>query len=565
MPLRTTVVLALALFLTSGAAPAGSLAGEVPNDDTAGLLPPDTLLVVQAPDLGASVRALLALPTWSRFYRGPLGVAVRALPAVEKALDGLTALGRAAQTDELGLLDALAGDGSVFALLPPEPGANDVSVVLLLRARNAETVQTAFNALLGLLTLGTTRVSGTSWRLPLGDAVAERREDLFLVGNSAAALDRLPDAGSPCLADDPGYSEGLRELKGADLSVWARGAVFQTDPGIPEKLENVGASLIAGGPAEALRRAPWAAAELQLNEGSLQFRLFAPTDADALRASHHPLLPPSAEVRVPRTEARLATLIVQRDLGPWWTRRDEFIDERGVAESVKGDGNLSLVFQRDLGTEVMHWLEPELVLVADRNQFKGVAPEPEYPSGALGLTPRAEHPEDFHQAFVNAFFAVITFTNFDGGKGMTSGMLQPDMETLEDGSRLYSAHYKTKTETEQLSARANLSPGLLLHRDGRLWISSSEALLRDIAEAPAETVSVEGDSLDVDFVRARELIWANEDVFFARRLLREGGDAMAAQEFVDKLAAAGELFDGARLRSGLIDGFYELSLEISSQ
>jgi hypothetical protein len=573
---RTTAVVCLsalsALFAVTPTARAAQ--EEATREGVAALLPANTLVSVEVADLGASVRALMALPAWERFDEGPLGAAARAEPKVEKALTGLIALGAAAGTDELGLLDALAEGGSVLGLLPPETGAEEPAAVVIFRAGDAEAVQAAFNTLLALVSLGTMRVSGDNWRIPLGDGVAERRDGLFLLGSTASALDQVHaqaqvsasmSESDASLVDAPGYREAHLLLGDVDLAVWARGELFLTSPGIPEKAENVGASLLVGGVAEVLRRTRWAAAGLEVGAEGLSARFLAPAESVELRESHGPLLPPPAEIEVPRTPARLATLILQRDLGPWWTARDDFVAERGVAESVEADGNLSVVFQRDLGSEVMRWLEPELVLIVDRNRFDGAAPEPEFPAGALGLTPRAGHPSDYHQAFVNAFMAVITFSNFDGGKDATRPMLQPDVELLADGSRLYSASYRRTGDTERRPARENLSPGLLLHHDGRVWIGSSDALLRDIAAASGEKVPVHGDALTVDFGGAHDLLEDNEEVLFAQRLLKEGGDARATQDYVERLVAAAGLFDGLRLNSGFHADHYEISVTVPSR
>ncbi len=567
---RANVVFSLALMLLTAAVPLSAqdsarASRQAADHSLVTLLPVETLIAVDASDLGASLGKLMALPAWLRFEAGPLGEAVDTSPEIQKALTGLTALAAAAGTTELELVDALTGGGSALGLLPPAAGSEQPQTLVLFRARNAEAVQRAFNGLLTLMTLGTTRVSGAEWRLPLGEVLVERRDDLFLVGSSAEALNDV-GAGETSLAGDPDYRSARSMLGNGDIRVWARGAAFQTSPGIPEKAQDVAASFLVGGLSAALRTAPWAAAKLEFGEAGLSAYALTPAVPEELRRTHAPLLPAPTTVALPKTSSRLATLIFQRDLGPWWTARDDFVSEGGVAESIEADGNLSVVFQRDLGSEIMAWLEPELVLVLDRNRFDRAAPEPEFPAGALGLTPRSGHPEDYHQAFVNAFFAVVTFTNFDGGNDATRSMLQPDMELLDDGSRLYAARYRESAgEAPKRTARANLSPGLLVHRDGRLWLGSSAALLEDIAAAETHVVEVDRDTLRIDMGPTRQLIEANEEIFFAQRLLEDGGDLLAAQGFVERLFAATELFDDVQLDAGLQSDRFELSFAMTSR
>ncbi|MFQ5748233.1 MAG: hypothetical protein ACE5H3_02115 [Planctomycetota bacterium] len=531
-----------------------------PQSLPASHLPREALLAVEAPDLSATLEDVLGGEAWKRFREGELGQFVFQQPQVQVGLASLGMFGNAAGAEPQEVLQALTGGGAAFALLPAESGPQ---AVLLFRALDPDLAQDGINAILNFVTGGATRVSGDSWRIPLPKAkvVMGRHKDLFVLSNAAEALDRLEPAEGESLADVRGFQQAREATPDADLRLWIGDALLHGDNRFVDPMANFGGVIFAGGVKEVLHRAPWACLQVNVGPRNLRAELLAPADAQALDKDYEPFFPDPGEVEVPRLPSGLATLVVHRRMGPIWTSRDLYLTERGLADTVEADGTLSLLYQRDYGPEILHWLEPEFLLVGARTSFPMGRPEVEFPAGALRVRMRKGHPEDLGQSFVNAFLGTITFTNFDGNKG-SRGTLQIDMEALEDGSKLYTSSWKKPEADQPIPPRYNLSPAMLLGKDGAIWLSSSTPLLKEIARSPQEKKVAPGDRFELDFGPARKILEADREALVAQQTLEQGGDVDSAQAHVDRILAATRLFDRMEARSHLQNGFYRLSLEI---
>jgi len=518
------------------------------------------LLAVEAPDLSATLEDILGGEAWKRFREGELGKFAFGQPQVQVGLASLGMFGNAAGAEPKEVLQALTGGGAAFALLPAETGPQ---AVLLFQALDPDLAQDGINAVLNFATGGSTHVSGDYWRVPLPKAkvVMGRHKDLFFLSNVAEALDRLEPAKGESLADVRGFQQAREATPGADLRLWIGDALLHGEGRFDGPMDNIGGVIFADGVKEVLHRAAWACMAVNVGARNLRAELVAPADAQALGKNFEPFFPDPGEVEVPRIPGSLATLVVHRRMGPIWTSRDLYLTERGLADTVQADGTLSLLYQRDYGPEILQWLEPEFLLVGARTSFPAGQPEVEFPAGALRMRMRDGHPDDLDQSFVNAFLGTITFTNFDGNKG-SRGALQIDMEALDDGSKLYTSSWKKPEADQPIPPRYNLSPAMLLQKDGSIWLSSSTPLLKEIARAPKEKKHAPGDRFELEFGPGRQILEADREALVAQQTLELGGDVAAAQAHVDRILAATRLYDRMEARSGLQGGFYRLSLEI---
>lgn len=253
--------------------------------------------------------------------------------------------------------------------------------------------------------------------------------------------------------------------------------------------------------------------------------------------------------------------VFARDLAHWWAARNLYMSERGVAETVEGDGVMTTLFGRDPGSEVYLHLESEIRLIAASLPASESADlSVEYPAGALGLRLKEDAPEDLGDAFANAFFSAITFANFDGG-AMGESALSMDIHALPNG-RIYAATYPKPAEGTKAPQRNNFSPSLLLRDDGELWFSSSLGLLEEIAAAPVALVPARGMWLDFRMEELAKILRRDRSHLVANRMLEEGGDLEAAEGFIDMVLASLDLVEGVGLRSFLDGEHMRLEFEL---
>lgn len=523
------------------------------------LVPADALAVAVLGDLAGSIDRVLHSQIWERLRAGPLGQRLEDASALQKLRVAQGVVLGATGLEWDAALSAVSGDGIVGVLLPGHAEGAEPAAVLMLGMTDSAAFERGLRTFSVFLPKEARPPAGSSWRIPLGDSVLERRENLLLLADSRETLDRVR---KPASKGPQGLAAAVSRASGQDALVWATEALLNADGQLPAKLDNLGTSLLVGQWHAVLSEAAWISASLALSSDVAQLTVSAPADAEALSASHGAFFPPAGEASLPQLDSPLAELVAQRDLGEWWNGRDAFLSERGMADSIEPDGNLSLLFQRDLGADILAWLEPELLFVVARCETEGGQPEPVYPAAALGLVPKAGHPDDFRSAFVNAFFAVVSFTNFDND-GPSRPLLEPDLEDLPGGGRLYRARWRPWTGAGPAPARYNLSPSLLLAEDGRLWLSTAEPLLRRLAAAPSRQRAVDGWSLTVDLTEGAEMLLANHDALLAGQLLKSGGDFSAAQETVAAIEAAAALFDEFSVEARLASDDYTLRAALS--
>jgi hypothetical protein len=158
--------------------------------------------------------------------------------------------------------------------------------------------------------------------------------------------------------------------------------------------------------------------------------------------------------------------------------------------------------------------------------------------------------------------AAITFANFEGG-GMGKESLLLKVEEIDQGS-LYSSSYRRPTEGQPLSAAHNVSPSMLVAKDGAIWISSSLSLLKEIAVAPTQLVDAHGMWLDLEMPQLLTIMERDRNILVANRLLEEGGDIDAANNFVDMMMSALAIFDTVSISSRLDAGLMSMQFGIQA-
>lgn len=468
------------------------------------LLQEDNLkALAEAGEEGASAGMPAAFAAWELFFR-PLGGDVQLF------------------------VESLAGGGLRLMLLEGvhvDGVAGQPRWVLLAESWDAEIAMDCLGPGLQLAGVPRADLRGEDWTVPVANLHLRRQGDRFLLSDDLALLDSLATIPSSSWHPSPD-GQAFPGFEDADLQAWMSGELLRAD-GYPALPEDAGASYLVGDMHEVLRRADWIGMRFGLQGPRLRLAFAAPADPE-IRTTHAPFFPETQDFAMPKLERRMMEGVFTRDLAGWWTARSEFLSARGLAETIEGDSNLALLFGRDAGSEVFPYLEDRLRLIAAPLPTEEAADlRVEYPAGAIGLRFTEDAPEDLGQAFSNAFFAAITFANFDGG-AMNEGGLQMDIHPLE-GGRIYTGTYPALEPGSKAPARYNFSPALLLRDDGEVWISTSLGLLHEIAAAPVETLQVPGMWTRFSFAELEALAQRDRALLVANQMLEAGGDLERAE------------------------------------
>jgi|FLOH01.1.fsa_nt_gi hypothetical protein len=534
-------------------------AGAAPNSDVIGSLPvPLAALEIVAPQ--QLFGALLDSQFQHKFLESSIWATLTELPQYPMALVAWQTFLAPAQGHPAEFLAALAGDGALL-LVTPGAGPGEFDFSLLTSGNDGELAQDCLLPLLGFAGIPRSAMAGESWQVTIDKFSLGRSEDRFAFGTNAALLQRYLEIPFAQLlaAAVPADCRSTAAERGGQAVLWVSADLYRTND-YPELPKDAGASYLLGDIHEVLRTAPWMGGSLRAATGEIALDFFAPTSAE-LPATHAPFFPAPYEVPMPLLSNLVLQGVFTRDLGVWWTARELYMQDRAVAATVEGDATLALLFGRDPGPEIFAWLESDIRLLAS------VLPESarldlpiEYPGGAIGLRLKEDAPKDLADAFASAFLAGVTIANLDGGgKGKQPLML--NIEQTEQGS-IYSASFRSAAPGQALAARHNLSPSLFLGKDGAIWISSSLALLQEIAAAPVQMVAAHGLWFDLQMPQLLEILERDRNILVANRLLKEGGDIEAARSFIDMLMSGLAILNRASIRSRLDGGLMSMQVEI---
>ena len=517
--------------------------------------PLSPLLVIEVPQPVATMHKLLQGPIHDRLVDSALWSVLEGLPGYSAVLVGWNSLLAPAAGDPESFLTSLAGDGLYLFLLP---GDTDAIWAVVALGLDGDLAQDCIAPLLQLAGIPRKQMRGESWTVALGEAQLMRQDDRFLIASDLATLERLRDAPIREWATHP-EAVAFHGIEAPDISGWMAGDLLRVN-GYPELPANAGASYLAGEVHEALRTADWVGLRFLIDGSSLRLDLAAAA-TEELRESHAPFFPEVQDVPMPRLRQGIMRGIFARDLAHWWAARSLYMTERGVAQTLEGESTIATLFGRDPGSEIFLHLENEIrLLSASLPASESDNLSVEYPAGALGFRLKEDAPNDLGQAFANAFFSAVTFANFSN-PGMGQATLQMDIRPLDDG-RIFIARYPAHEAGTKAPARHNFSPSLLLRDNGELWLSSSIGLLEETASAPVEMVAAHGMWMEFRMPELAKIARHDRQVLVANRMLEEGGDLQAAEDFIDLVLSSLNLVEGVAVRSFLDGDFLRLQLRL---
>lgn len=508
---------------------------------------PQPVLVLEMPDPVATMSAFLQGPLHETVVQSEFWGLMQAIPEFSAAKLGWNFFLSPAGGDAKLAVASFAGDGLYLFVMPgQEAGESDWVIVGL--GHDGDLAQDCIMPPLQLNGVERKAFRGETWEVPVNNTTTLlRSENRFLVGTKPELLRQFAKLDVSKLASNQDFTH-LEGTLASDVFGWIDGNALRKSD-FTEKPDDAGASYLVGELHEAIRTADWAVMSLDIQDQNFLMQFTIPA-SETLRETHAPFFPEVREIPMPDLENGIGQAVFARDLAHWWAGRADYLTDRGLAETIEGDGLLTTLFARDPAADVFFHLEPEIRwLVASLPSSEADSLSAEYPAAAMGIRFKESAPKDLEQAFANAFLSAITFANFDvGNQG------QPTLELniqMEESGKIYSAAYPEWTVEGKKPERYNLSPSMLVRPNGELWISSSLGLLEEIVSAPVNMVTASGMWIEFEMKELTQIIERYRPHIVANRMLEEGGDLEAAEKFTDYVLSGISLMEGGGIRSFL--------------
>jgi hypothetical protein len=523
--------------------------------DGSRLFPADTTIFLQVKDIGA-----IAQRAWDH----PLREKIESLQQVRKALAspqflqarvGLAMLEGKLETDWMTGLKSLASEG-VFI------GANPDSQVVGV-AIHASDEQLLKNSITAVLQFIKSQAAKDAVPFKVSkyangkvakfgkDGTIGRFGPWLLISNKHDYLLKMADRitkseNQETLADSDSFRTA-RKLVANNADAWiytdlrpirASGEAQQLFRGMTEE---PGIELLFGGILEALKDAPWVAADIALQAERISLNARLPYDVEQIPAEREFFFGTKGQGRAPaKLDLPNTTMqaTIYRNLGNWWLNKEDLFPENVVAQLAQGDSQLSTIFGGvDFGSDILGSLQPGMRLIVKEQQYsEGVDPDTKLP--AFALVTRLKNPEQARR-FRISFQSLVGLLNLS-----EDGMDRPQIEvmsTREDGIQMTSGTYAPEGGFEGNLLIFNFSPTLAF-QDDFMIISSTEQLAREVALKTKELSKQTGDKWDesdsnatiaISFPQLAKILRLNRPAIVASQMLEQGMKRAAAEDQVD--------------------------------
>ncbi|HZW31045.1 MAG TPA: hypothetical protein VFF52_10080 [Isosphaeraceae bacterium] len=542
---------------------------------------------------------LRVLPAYRKFLEGPAFSQIRAVA-------GLIA-GRLDTTWDRGLRN-LTG-GGILAAVEAEAG-KEPRIFLVITPRDAGQLERASRVILEMVrgdaarkkkpepvkTVAHRGVTVYAAAGPKGGAYAVVAGRLVL-SNSADNLKRLLDravaartkagAGSSTavgstLADQPEWKR-QRDRLGRDAMIWGLvrlDRLRQVDPQrftIKEK-GDTGVVLLFGSWYEALRKAPWVAANLRWTDSELAARVELPAPPGGYPGPVKGYIPGAGQGTAPplNPPGTIASLSLWRDWATIWESRAELFAPEVVQGLAQFDTFAGQFFgAREFGPDVLGAFDPHWRLIIAEQDYQALKPAPDVKLPAFALVAELESADgDFAQRLKVAFQSFMGLVNI-GSAQQKAPLLELGSEEVE-GVTIATTRYMIPRSSSAPSVtphlRYNFSPSAA--QFGKCFILSSSthlarALVKELKSAGGDR-KIEGGasatlSVDADGPELARLLERNRPRLVMQTMLKQGETKSKAEERVDLGLALLRYLGHGRLliRDGAEATRLELSLQLA--
>ncbi len=375
------------------------------------------------------------------------------------------------------------------------------------------------------------------------------RETLVIAKSADAVrtvVDRALGAPVASIATDPDW-KARKARASADTMAWGIARLDRLralDPKaytIPPTTDP-GPILLFGPWIEALRKAPWAAAEVAWSDAHLSAEVALPTPAGGYPEPLRRFLPPKGQGAPALLKPRgtIASLGLWRDLSSIWEVRTDLFPPQVVQGLAQLDTFAGQFFGgRDFGSGVLGALGKDWRLVVAEQDYATIRPVPDLklPAFALVVDLKPDD-EDFAQRLKVAFQSFVGLANLGAAQSKA-----PQLELISeavDGVAIASTRFMQPKAApdpkEPVHQRQNYSPSAA-QVGNHFILSSSLGLTKDLipalrapAKAADPTLVVEADGPAL-----ARVLDANRRRLITQNMMEKGNDQAAASGEIDTL------------------------------
>jgi hypothetical protein len=305
---------------------------------------------------------------------------------------------------------------------------------------------------------------------------------------------------------------------------------------------NPGATFLFGPWIDAVRKAPWMAAEISWSDAHLTAEVGLPTPPDGYSETLKKFLPPKGAGAPAPLKPRgvIASLSLWRDVSSVWEVRNDLFPPEVVQGLAQLDTFAGQYFGgRDFGSGVLGAIGTNWRFVVAEQDFAKVKPVPDLKLPAFALVIDLKPDDDeFAQRLKVAFQSFIGLANL-GAAQSKAPPLELGSETI-DGVTIATTKFMlpkgSADAKEPVHMRQNFSPSVV-QVDNHFILSSSLGLTKDLISAVrvpeksvASTLLVEADGSAL-----ARLVEANRLRLVTQNMLEKGNDKAAATGEIDLL------------------------------
>ncbi len=374
-----------------------------------------------------------------------------------------------------------------------------------------------------------------------------------------AVLDRLIDGEGASLADNTRF-QAAQSARQGDPTAWAFVDIQivrdsgEADEVYHSQIDNPVLELLVGGIQSTLKETPYATASLNAQQSGLGLRLSMPHQAEWIPEVREYFFGPGGSGRgpsLPATTQTLLTLSTYRDFSEMWLRAGDLFGEQTNDGFAQADANLTTLFAgRDFGEDILGSIEPEVGLVAARQDFGDTLPRPTIKVPAFALVLQLREPESMTRELRRIFQSLIGFLNVVGAMN-GQNQLELEMEKLEGNVELISSSFvpeEDDRESTQAKIIFNFSPSVAFS-GSRFVVSSTKDLAKELVLArTTESNAEENSQMVLNAGVLRQVLHDNRGQLIAQNMLEDGNTREEAEAIIDLLLEVVGYFDDASLK-----------------
>jgi hypothetical protein len=380
--------------------------------------------------------------------------------------------------------------------------------------------------------------------------------------------------GGESLADQPRFQTAVARRE-SGLTAWGYADVESLrDAGVARdaffsQINQPIAELLFGGIQSSLQKTPYATASVHGHPEKLQVSLEIPHQHDWIPDSREYYFGPQGQGRAPRLPLLPETVFslgTYRDFSQMWLRAGDLYDTNLNDKFAKADSDLSNLFSgRDFGEDILGSFHSEVGVLAVRQDFTDILPQPAIKLPSAAAIFRLREPEKMSRELRRIFQSLVGFLNVVGAMN-GQHQLELNMEAIEGGGELVSASYVPESDEENSQAAEivfNFSPSLALMGD-RCILASSQSLARTLIsmeDAGIERMEVNSQA-QLDPKTLRNILADNRAQLISQNRLQEGTSQEEAEANVELLLQLLDYFQEVSVSLGTQDDHLQLQLSL---